>query len=107
MRHDPEEQEKLRIQKRNEQSNHSQKQEPRYQQLDLNFKYSGMETPRISDYDSNKGSEMKSFLKDMVTQMRTEYIETSDDEVVEENAEEDEEYGQEQEYDQEQEQEYD
>lgn len=56
-----------------------------------------MQTPRISDsqYDSNQGSDMNVFLKDMITQMRTDYIESSEDEMQEADPSEEQEYDEE------------
>ena len=45
------------------------------------MRVSAIQTPRLTDsnYDSAGSAEMESFIKGMITQMRTDYIETSDD----------------------------
>ena len=46
------------------------------------MRVSAIQTPRLTEsaYDSGGSAEMESFIRGMVTQMRTDYIETSEDE---------------------------
>ena len=74
---------------RNIQSNHSQKNGYQGNQLDVQYmRVNAIQTPRLTDsaYDSGGSAEMESFIRGMVTQLRTDYIETSedDDQVLEE-----------------------